>query len=77
MPRIYEATGARPEDLTDLTLPMDYCRKCYPAAKRAAALINKQMNDPYYHEVDQDHPPYEETEYCCETCGKTLTERDN
>lgn len=68
MPRIYEATGARPEDLTDLTLPMDYCNRCYGAAKRAAGPED---------EVDQDHPPYDECDYLCETCGKTLTARDD
>jgi hypothetical protein len=74
MPRIYEATGARPEDLTDLTIPMDYCNRCYGAAKRAALAANKAGAE---HEVDQDHPPYEECDYICETCGKSLTERDN
>ena len=74
MPRIYEATGARPEDLTDLSIPMDYCRKCYREARRAALVANKHGAE---HEVDQDHPPYAECEYICETCGKKLEDRDD
>ena len=76
MPRIYEATGARPEDLTDLSIPVDYCRKCYPNAKVEALLANQGGAE---HEVDQDHPPYEETCYECEgeRCGRRLGEWDN
>jgi hypothetical protein len=74
MPRIYEATGARPEYLTDLTIPVDYCHRCYGAAKRAALAAIAAGAE---HEVDQDHPPYEENEYDCETCGRRLQEWDN
>jgi len=75
MPRIYESTGAAVDSGDDLSIPVDYCRYCYGGAKQIALQQNEQDGDE--HEVDQDHPPYDETDYECETCNRKLTERDD
>lgn len=48
--------------------PLDYCRLCWPAAMRGA-----QIDD----DTNAEHPDYGESPYLCETCLRTLDERDN
>jgi hypothetical protein len=50
--------------------PKDFCRKCFPEAK-------EQYADDPLAEIEDDHPPYDETDHRCEICGKILTLRDN
>jgi hypothetical protein len=46
---------------------LDYCASCYAQAVRDCGPED---------EIDQDHPPYMETDYRCEACDAALTEED-
>jgi hypothetical protein len=51
--------------------PVDYCRKCWPIAKE------KYAGSSLAEITGDDHPPYEDTDYICEKCGKPLTAKDD
>ena len=61
--------------------PVDFCRVCSPseseAIKKYGNLGDGPDNRGNCFSYDEDHPPYQETDYTCEKCGKKLTERDN
>ena len=71
MPRIY----------TSVSDPLDFCQRCFPgeatAQKRYANIGDGPDGRGNCYGYDEDHPPYEDTHYTCETCGNLLTERDN
>ena len=50
---------------------IDYCRQHYPTLAGARAQWGDEVD------MDNEHPPYDNDEYLCETCDKPLTERDN
>jgi hypothetical protein len=75
MPRISEDTGNTPDSGLDLSIPRDYCRDCYDLAVEQASFDNAWHNT--QHDLDADHPPYEDEEYACEDCGSPLTRKDN
>lgn len=77
MPRIYDPyldpkTGKYEGAGGD---PLDYCRHCWPPD--LSKLPNVKLADCDYGDDGDDHPPYNETEYRCETCGKPLTADDD
>lgn len=65
----------------------DTCKDCFPPSLKviqqsifsqirkqiALAYIEKQIED----ESGCDHPPYDETNYCCAACGRKLHEEDD
>lgn len=63
MPRIYQL------DANDESEPVDYCRHCWPNAV--------QFANPWVDDINADHPPYEETDYLCDECGRELTWADD
>lgn len=69
MPRlsVYHATGRN----CGWNEPIDYCRRCYPRPTFARATWGDDVD------VDVEHPAYSDDAYDCETCGNTLTDRDN
>ena len=75
MPRIYEYTGDAPDSGLDVSIPHDYCRKCYKIEVKLAAFDNAWHGTE--HELDADHPDYEETDYLCERCDKRLNGNDD
>ena len=61
--------------------PIDFCRDCFPSQEEAIELYGN-MGDGSdgrgnCFSYDEEHPPYEETDYKCETCKCLLTEADN
>lgn len=71
MPRIYDSTDE----------PLDFCRECFPTEEEAKEDFSSKGDGPdgrgNCFEWHADHPPYEEVDYKCNSCGRTLTERDN
>lgn len=91
MPRI-ENSGDNVTDWCNTTgngsSTHDVCKSCYSKlankGKDAAARLAKGLylynGDPVGSDGwvgDIDHPPYEEEDYSCSSCGKKLTARDN
>ena len=74
MPRIYASDNE----------PLDFCRvhfpKSYEAAERKYGLAAWGREGPDGRgdcfTYDAEHPPYQDEDYKCETCGCTLTARD-
>jgi len=74
MPRIYNTASE----------PLDFCKRCFPSKKTAEIRygdVRKTGEGPddrgNCFDYDSDHPPYSDTDYTCETCGKRLSDRDN
>lgn len=71
MPRIYTSTSD----------PLDFCKRCFPNEVSAKKKYGNIGDGPdgrgncFSH--DDEHPPYEDLDYDCETCGKRLTVKDN
>jgi hypothetical protein len=63
MPRIRVYYGDENSD------PKDFCKSCFPSE----ATATKKYKDISY---DEEHPPYDETDYRCEICKKNLKEVD-
>jgi hypothetical protein len=61
--------------------PIDFCCDCFPTEQEALIKFGDLGDGPddrgNCFSYNEDHPPYEETDYTCETCGKKLTEKDN
>lgn len=61
--------------------PVDFCRVCSPPEPEAIEKFGNLGEGPdgrgNCFSYDEEHPPYEETDYTCHQCGKKLTERDN
>jgi hypothetical protein len=61
--------------------PIDFCRDCFPSEEDAIELYGNLGDGPdgrgNCFSYDEGHPPYEETDYKCETCKCLLTEADN
>jgi hypothetical protein len=55
--------------------PVDYCRNCYP---RTVGAVAAHWNvSPHGVDMDNEHPDYADDAYTCESCGRSLTSRDN
>lgn len=71
MPRIYSSCND----------PLDFCKRCFPGEKTAKSRYEDVGDGPddrgNCFEYDADHPPYEDTDYVCEKCGRYLGEKDN
>jgi hypothetical protein len=74
MPRIYDSASD----------PLDFCKRCFPGEKTAEARygnVAKTGEGPdgrgNCFGYNEDHPPYEDTDYKCETCRRNLGEKDN
>ncbi len=61
MPRISKFNGEYNDN-------MDFCLKCYPAAKK-----KYPVDDNTDHDVTE-RPDYSDVDYDCETCKKKLTD---
>lgn len=64
--------------------PHDFCQSCLPdeeeAAERFGLAVKGEGPDgrgDCYDYCESFHPPYSETDYCCEDCGEPLTDIDN
>ena len=64
--------------------PLDFCNRCFPGEKTAerkygnVAITGEGPDDRgNCYSYNDDHPPYEDTDYCCDTCGNNLDENDN
>jgi len=91
MPRIttgiYYHPGSDEPEFGDWIESPDYCARCWPAAKRKHEKINAAAGDgvvgpPFagptvVSDVGTPHPNYLGMDYCCDKCGRTLTELDN
>ena len=63
MPRIYD----------DMNDPHDFCKNCYKK-------VSKQQPWKQWYDEDpngDNHPPYSDTDYTCDHCGKALSDKDN
>ena len=71
MPRIY----------TSANDPLDFCQDCFPTEEDAMAEYGNVGDGPDRRGNcfgwDAEHPSYDETDYLCMTCKRTLTEEDN
>jgi hypothetical protein len=62
--------------------PLDFCRGvCSPSEQEAIEEFGNLGEGPdgrgNCFSYDEEHPPYEETDYKCHRCGDTLTKQDN
>lgn len=66
---------------TSQSEPLDFCRQCAPTDEAALEDFGDLGDGPdgrgNCFSYDEDHPPYEETDYTCEICGEKLTAEDN
>jgi hypothetical protein len=71
MPRIY----------TSESDPLDFCLECFPDEDTANDEYGTLGDGPddrgNCFGYDEEHPPYNGTDYRCETCRKKLTHRDD
>ena len=71
MPRIYTSTND----------PLDFCQVHFPNEKNAEKRFGNVGSGPdgrgNCFSYDAEHPPYEDTDYKCESCGRQLNENDN
>ena len=72
MPRIYDSQSE----------PHDFCLRCFPKTEELAFKKYGNLGDGpdgrgNCFGYDEDHPPYAETDYRCQTCNKLLTEKDD
>ena len=74
MPRIYDSASD----------PLDFCKRCFPGEKTAEkryANVAVTGEGPdgrgNCYGYNEDHPPYEDTDYTCHTCHRRLGENDN
>ena len=72
MPRIYDSASN----------PHDFCLRHFPktealAEKRFGNVGDGPDGRGNCFGYDEDHPPYEDTDYTCETCRCRLKEKDN
>lgn len=61
--------------------PLDFCRACAPTEQGAIEKFGNLGDGPddrgNCFAYDEEHPPYEETDYTCHTCGDVLEAADN
>jgi hypothetical protein len=66
---------------TSQSNPLDFCRSCFPSEEKAIELYGNLGEGPddrgNCFSYDEEHPPYEETDYTCEECGKRLQKNDD
>ena len=72
MPRIY----------TSASDPIDLCKKCFPDSEDEAFEEYGNLGDGPDDRgncfgYDCDHPDYEDTDYCCDKCGRPLSDKDD
>lgn len=71
MPRIYTSTND----------PLDFCRTCFPSRKLAQERYADMGDGPdgrgNCFGYNDEHPPYSDTDYTCDSCGRTLTDTHN
>jgi len=71
MPRIYDS----------LNNAHDYCADCFPSEEESFQELGALGDGPdgrgNCYGWDAEHPPYEEEDYKCVSCGATLEEKDN
>lgn len=65
---------------TSASDPLDFCRYCSPDETEAEELFGNVGDGPdgrgNCFGYDEDHPPYEDTDYTCHCCGEPLTDKD-
>jgi hypothetical protein len=61
--------------------PLDFCRACAPTEQEAIQKFGNLGDGPddrgNCFTYDEEHPPYEETDYKCIACGEGLNKSDN
>ena len=70
MPRVYSGESE----------PVDFCKKHFPTEEEARKKYGEGEGPDgrgNCFDYASDHPPYDECDYTCETCGKLLTEKDD
>lgn len=70
-----------PRIFTSASDPIDFCSKCFPDNVKALTLFGNLGDGPDNRGdcfgYDEEHPPYDETDYKCHKCKKKLTDKDN
>ena len=72
MPRIYDSRSD----------PHDFCRRCFPKREPIAFAKYGHLGDGpdgrgNCFGYEDEHPPYDDTDYHCETCKKKLKGADD
>ena len=72
MPRIYDSQSN----------PLDFCKRCFPKTEEMAFALYGNLGDGPDDRgncfgYDDEHPPYEETDYRCAACKRRLTGEDD
>ena len=69
MPRIYDYRSEA----------HDFCKGCMPTEKAAREMYDhtRKYGDQSEFAYNDVHPPYEDTDYECEKCGRQLRVQDN
>ena len=66
---------------TSESIPVDFCKACAPSEAEALEMFNDLGDGPddrgNCFAYDEEHPPYEETDYKCADCGESLEAADN
>lgn len=66
---------------TSESIPVDFCRDCFPSEQEAIIEFGNQGDGPddrgNCFSYDEEHPEYGETDYKCHRCGDELTDTDN
>jgi hypothetical protein len=66
---------------TSESIPVDFCRDCFPPEQESIEKFGNLGDGPdgrgNCFAYDEEHPPYQETDYKCHSCGDELTEKDN
>ncbi len=66
---------------TSESIPVDFCRASAPSQEEELDMFNNLGDVPNdagnCFSYDEEHPPYEETDYKCADCGEPLEAADN
>ena len=66
---------------TSESIPVDFCRDCFPSEQEAIIEFGNLGDGPddrgNCFGYDEAHPEYEEMDYKCHRCNKELTDTDN
>ncbi len=78
MPRVSYVTNelfrAGEQDHSPENENLDFCKSCF---RDFSKFILKELVNTKWFDVDCEHPPYNETNYECESCGESLEDKDN